>query len=41
MSRAAQGSAMLDWYQAHQSDIQGWIAWGLYYDAFRKVSALM
>src|SRR5580704_4523897 len=32
---------MLDWYQAHQTDIQGWIASGLYYDAFRKVSALM
>ena len=32
---------MFDWYQAHQADIQDWIAWGLYYDAFRKVSALM
>jgi hypothetical protein len=32
---------MLDWYLAHQADVQGWIAWGLYYDAFRKVSALM
>jgi hypothetical protein len=32
---------MFDWYLAHQADIQDWIAWGLYYDAFRKVSALM
>jgi len=32
---------MPDWYMAHQADIQDWIAWGLAYDAFRKLSALM
>jgi hypothetical protein len=32
---------MLDWYAAHQADMHDWVAWGLYYDAFRKVSALM
>jgi hypothetical protein len=32
---------MFDGYWAYQADIQHWIAWGLYYDAFRKVSALM
>jgi hypothetical protein len=34
-------TAMLDWYQAHQVEIHDWVAWGLAYDAFRKVSALM
>jgi hypothetical protein len=34
-------AAMLDWYLAHQADIREWIAWGLAYDAFRKMSALM
>jgi len=32
---------MLDWYMAHQADIQHWAEWGLAYDAFRKISALM
>lgn len=32
---------MLNWYVAHQADIHDWIEWGLTYDVFRKVSALM
>jgi hypothetical protein len=32
---------MLDWYPAHQADIQHWIEWGLANNAFRKISALM
>jgi hypothetical protein len=32
---------MSDWYQAHQQQLQYWIDWALYTDAFREVSALM
>ena len=32
---------MLDWYQTHRDEIQGFLAWGLANDAFRKFSALM
>jgi len=32
---------MLDWYLAHQADIQHWIEWGLANNAYRKISALM
>ncbi|HEY4403497.1 MAG TPA: hypothetical protein VGN55_02495 [Xanthobacteraceae bacterium] len=32
---------MLDWYLAHQADIQQWVQWGLANNAFRKISALM
>jgi hypothetical protein len=40
--KAGQGeAAMLDWYLAHQPDIQRWLEWGLDYNAFRKISALM
>jgi hypothetical protein len=32
---------MPDWYLAHQDQIQYWLDWALYTDAFRKLSALM
>src|SRR5258708_39863374 len=34
-------TARVDWYQAHQADIQLWVEWGLANNAFRKTSALM
>ncbi len=32
---------MLDWYQAHQDDIRSFVAWGLRYNLFLNISALM
>ncbi|MFI5011516.1 MAG: hypothetical protein ACHQAY_04125 [Hyphomicrobiales bacterium] len=32
---------MLDWYQTHQREIHDWLEWGLRYNLFLMVSALM